>query len=277
MKTDFKPMKIGLTIAGSDPCGGAGIQADLKTFEAFGLFGTSAITAVTVQNFQRFSEANVLTSQLVKNQIDAIIENFNLDCIKIGMIGSLENAKSISEIIQKLNIPIVFDPVLKASVGGIGLISKKDPDNKQSTELLNLFLPISTLITPNIPEFEFLFHEKFDLNNLEKINKNIQKYLQNNENCSILVKGGHSNIPHIDYLFSFEKEVEIIEGKKMEITDNFHGTGCTLSTAIAANLGLGQNLKKSIENAKEYLTNAIKFAPLNVPNKNRPLNHHFKL
>ncbi len=277
MKTEFEPMKMGLTIAGSDPCGGAGIQADLKTFEAFGFFGTSAITAVTVQNFEKFSEANVLNSQLVKNQIDAILENFKLDCIKIGMIGSLENAKVISESIQKLNIPIVFDPVLKASVGGLGLLSKKDTVNKRSTELLNLILPYSTLITPNIPEFEILFNQEFNLNNLENININIQNILQNNENCSILVKGGHSKIPHIDYLFCFGKEVEIIEGKKMEITDNFHGTGCTLSTAIAANLGLGFTLKKSIENAKEYLTNAIKFAPLNVPNKNRPLNHHFKL
>ena len=239
-------MKIALTIAGSDCSGGAGIQADLKTFLSNGVFGMSAITAMTAQNISGVRSVMNSTAQFLCDQLDAIFEEFFPDAIKIGMVSS---AQLIEVIAAKLKFygakNIVVDPVMIAT-SGARLI---DEDAVKTLE--EKIFPLAKILTPNLPELEKISDEKIsspqDMENAAK--KIFARY-----GCAVLAKGGHSSDDADDFLF--DGTGNWFRARRIAAT-NTHGTGCTLSSAIAANLAKGYDLKKSVGRAKIYLTGAL--------------------
>ncbi|MEG0779205.1 MAG: bifunctional hydroxymethylpyrimidine kinase/phosphomethylpyrimidine kinase [Oscillospiraceae bacterium] len=259
-------MKTVLTIAGSDCSGGAGIQADIKTITAHKLYAMSAITALTAQNTTGVFGIQETTPDFLANQLDCIFTDIYPDAVKIGMVS---NAKLIEVIADKLvqygAKNIVVDPVMVATSG-----SKLLCEEAIHT-LMTRLLPLGTVITPNIPETEalcgFAVHTPEDM---ERAGRAIAQKLP----CAVLVKGGHLVNDAIDLL---------VEGGTLRwyqaeriVTDNTHGTGCTLSSAIACNLAVGKTLDESIQNAKSYLTGALR-AGLNLGRGSGPLEHTYCL
>ena len=252
-------MKVVLTIAGSDSSGGAGIQADLKTFEAFGVFGTSAITVATAQNTTGVRAVEALSPTFVKQQIEAVLEDFDVAAIKIGMLFSIEIIEAVGEIISKLNIPIVFDPVFISKVGSPLL-------QNDAVEAMKKLFAYATLITPNMHEAQELFGFKHgDTKSLKKIIE---------AKCPVLIKHQVLEKPDgnvsVDQLF-FRHEKRVFESPMLETT-NLHGTGCSYSSAIAANLALGKSLEEAISISKEFVYTAILNAP-NLGHGAGPINH----
>lgn len=257
-------MKTALTIAGSDSGGGAGIQADLKTFSAHGVFGMSVITAVTAQNTREVRSVQNIEPLIIKNQIEAVFDDIPVDAVKIGMLSSVEIIQIVSETLQNYKpLHVVVDPVM-VSKGGYHLLKE---DAKSA--LMEYILPIATIITPNIPEAEVM------------INQKIQSEMDMEEACRflyklgakrVLLKGGHLKGEPNDLFFD-GNEFHWIKGKRIH-TKNTHGTGCTLSSAITANLAKGLSLKEAIIQAKEYITNAIQYSfPLG--SGHGPTNHFY--
>jgi len=241
-------MKVVLSIAGSDSSGGAGIQADLKTFEAFGVFGTTAITVLTAQNTKGVTQISEVPIDFFKAQLRAIFDDFEVSAIKIGMLYSNEIIDAVRETIKDLNIPIVLDPVCVSKAG-----SKLLNENA----LLNMksLIPYVTLITPNQYEASELFGYEFaNTDSLQEIIK-----LQ----TPIVIKNHIQEINthqrSIDTLF-IGRDKFVFSTPYLE-TKNSHGTGCSYSSAIAANLALGKSLQESIEIAKKFIYLAIKNAP----------------
>ncbi len=261
-----------LTIAGSDSGGGAGIQADLKTFSALGCFGMSVITALTAQNTVSVLGIYEVPSNFIKKQLDAVISDIGVDAVKIGMLFNSEVIKTVAERLHYYEIEkIVLDPVMVAKSGD--KLLKDDAIDAMLEELI----PISTIITPNIPEASVLINKqinsKFDIENAGMI-------LLSSGTKSVLIKGGHtSDVTSSDYLFVKNKDGKIenylFEEKRIE-TKNTHGTGCTLSSAIAAYLAKGFSIKESVELSKKYLTDAIRSgAEYKLGNGYGPVNHFF--
>lgn len=253
-------MKIALTIAGSDSSGGAGIQADLKTFLANGVYGMSAITALTAQNTLGVRSVMNSTPEFLADQLDAIFEDIPPDAVKIGMVSSAELIKVIA---AKLNFyrakNIVVDPVMVATSGA------KLIDNNAIQTLKAELFPLATVITPNIPELEVIA----DTRDMEQAAQKIfAEY-----DCAVLAKGGHGFNDANDYLF--DGAGTWFYGQRVD-TKNTHGTGCTLSSAVAANLAKGYDLKESVKQAKDYLTGALS-TDLNLGKGSGPLNHGFNL
>ena len=259
-------MKTCLTIAGSDSSGGAGIQADIKTITMNGVYAMSAITALTAQNTTGVYEILEVPPNFLKRQIDTVFEDIPPDSVKIGMIFSAKLANVIAERLKFYDAKkIVVDPVM-ISTSGAKLI---DDD---AIEILqkNLF-PLAEVITPNIPEAEKLSGMKiFSIEDMIKAAKIIfEKY-----GCAVLCKGGHNVNDANDVLFN-ENGEKIFYGEKIK-NPNTHGTGCTLSSAIASNLAKDFNLIDSIKNAKKYLTDALS-AQLNLGKGSGPIKHNFSL
>lgn len=259
-------MKTCLTIAGSDSSGGAGIQADIKTITMNGVYAMSAITALTAQNTTGVYEILEVPPNFLKRQIDTVFEDIPPDSVKIGMIFSAKLANVIAERLKFYDAKkIVVDPVM-ISTSGAKLI---DDD---AIEILqkNLF-PLAEVITPNIPEAEKLSGMKiFSVEDMIKAAKTIfEKY-----GCAVLCKGGHNVNDANDVLFN-ENGEKIFYGEKIN-NPNTHGTGCTLSSAIASNLAKDFNLIDSIKNAKKYLTDALS-AQLNLGKGSGPIKHNFLL
>ena len=260
-------MKIftALTIAGSDSSGGAGIQADLKTFLANGVYGMSAITALTAQNTCGVRSVLNSTPEFLSDQLDAIFEDIFPDAIKIGMVSS---AALIEIIAAKLNHygakNIVVDPVMVATSG-----AKLIDDDAVKTLKAKLF-PLAKIITPNLPELEVIIDEKISSpRDMELAAQKIfDKY-----GCAVLAKGGHGHNDANDYLF--DGAGQWFYGQRVN-TQNTHGTGCTLSSAIAANLAKGHDLKIAVGRAKSYLTGAL-MSSLNLGKGSGPLDHGFNL
>ena len=253
-------MKTALTIAGSDCSGGAGIQADLKTFLANGVYGMSAITALTAQNTCGVRSVMNSTPEFLSDQLDAVFEDIFPDAVKIGMVSS---AALIEVIAAKLKFygakNIVVDPVMIATSG-----AKLIDDDAIQTLKAKLF-PLATILTPNIPELAAIT----SIHDMELgAQKIYQKY-----GCAVLAKGGHGKNDANDYLF--DGAGTWFHGKKID-TQNTHGTGCTLSSAVAANLAKGYDLKNSVGRAKSYLTGALS-TDLNFGKGSGPLNHGFNL
>jgi len=252
-------MKVVLSIAGSDSSGGAGIQADLKTFEAFGVFGTSAITVLTAQNTMGVSGLYEVEASFVKEQIEAVLKDFDVTAMKIGMLYSKEIIEVVKEIIKPLNIPIVLDPVFISKANS--KLLKQDAIDAMK-ELFEYVL----VITPNTYEAEVLFNYKFgDTPSLENI------FCQT---CKVLIKNHILEIKDkkisIDQLF-FGHEKRVFETPYLDST-SVHGTGCSYSSAIAANLALGKTLEESIEVSKKFIHNAILKAP-KIGHSRGPINH----
>jgi len=259
-------LKKVLTIAGSDSGGCAGIQADLKTFCAHGVFGASAITAITAQNTQGVCAIEDISPDIIKSQIDAVLEDIGSDAVKIGMLSRIQTIESVSFSIRKHSpANVVLDPVM-VSTSGHDLLST---DAKES--LVKLLFPMAHLITPNIPEAECLtgIHIK-DMAGMEEAARHIFESC----GCSVLVKGGHSVSDAIDVLYD-GKSFSRFASRRID-TKNTHGTGCTLSSAIAANLALGHTLEESVKRAKEYITLAIEQS-LDIGKGCGPVNHMCEL
>jgi hydroxymethylpyrimidine/phosphomethylpyrimidine kinase len=252
-------MKVVLSIAGSDSSGGAGIQADLKTFEAFGVFGTTAVTVVTAQNTKGVTGIQSIDAQLIKKQVQAVLEDFDVAAIKIGMLLNKEIIITIREIIKDLDIPIVLDPVFISKAGS------KLLEDDAVQEMKTLFEYVS-LITPNMHEAYNLFGYKFgDSNSLETVQ---------NVPSPVLIKNQILELPDgsksLDMLI-YGHQKRVFESPELD-SINLHGTGCSYSSAIAANLALDKSLLEAIEISKEFIYQAILHAP-NIGHGAGPINH----
>ena len=262
-----KSMKAVLTIAGSDSSGGAGIQADIKTMTANGVYAMSAITALTAQNTMGVTSVMESTPKFLEDQLDSIFADIYPDAIKTGMVSSSELIHVIAQRLSYYHAKnIVVDPVMVAT-SGTRLIAEEAIDT-----LKKELLPLATLITPNIPEAEVLSEMKIsDSKDMEVCAKSIcEKY-----GCNVLLKGGHNINDANDLLYSKEKGITWFEGKHIN-NSNTHGTGCTLSSAIASNLAKGHDLETSILYAKNYISGALG-AMLDLGKGSGPMNHAFAI
>ena len=258
-------MKTALTIAGSDSSGGAGIQADLKTFLANGVYGMSAITALTAQNTCGVRSVRNSTPEFLADQLDAIFEDIPPDAVKIGMVSSAELIEIIAAKLKFRAVKkIVVDPVMVATSG-----SRLIDENAVKTLQTKLF-PLATVITPNLPELEVIAHKKISTPSDMEI---AAQMIFDEYGCAVLAKGGHGQNDANDYLF--DGAGSWFYGRRVA-TKNTHGTGCTLSSAIAANLAKGHDLKTSVGRAKSYLTGAL-MSGLELGKGNGPLDHGFNL
>ena len=257
-------MKTALTIAGSDCSGGAGIQADLKTMTMNGVYAMSAITALTAQNTTGVKAIQESTPDFLKQQLDSVFEDIYPDAIKIGMVASSELIHVIADRLKYYGAKnVIIDPVMVASAG-----SSLMKQNAVQT-LIKELLPISTLVTPNIPEAQVLsgiaIESKEDM-------ITAAKQIGDNYHCAVLLKGGHSINDANDLLYA-NGELIWFEGKRID-NPNTHGTGCTLSSAIASNLAKGFTLAESVQRAKNYISGALS-AMLDLGKGSGPMNHAF--
>jgi len=237
-----------LTIAGSDSGGGAGIQADLKTFSSLGVHGSSVITAVTAQNTKEVTAVHNVPLDIIKKQIDAVLSDIGADAVKIGMLSNTEIIKTVTSSIKKYNINnIVLDPVMVAASGA------KLLEDDAIEALKKDLIPLALVITPNIPEAEVLVNNK--IKTIMDI-KNFAKEILNLGCKSVLMKGGHLNFNN-NVIDIFYDGNEFIEIKNNRIDKQGHGTGCTLSSAIAAYVAKGFEVKEAVKNAISYVHNAL--------------------
>jgi len=255
-----------LTIAGSDSCGGAGIQADIKTITMHGCYAMSAVTALTAQNTTGVTAISEVSPAFVGAQIDAVCTDISPDAVKIGMVSDREIIHVIAEKLKQYQLKhIVADPVM-VSTSGHRLIHA---DAVQ--ELTSELLPLAELITPNIPETEVLAGMPVKTTEDMKAAAGI---LSERFGTAVLVKGGHLDKKAIDILYQNGECIEI--SSERIATDNTHGTGCTLSSAIAANLSRNMSLAESVRCAKQYLTGALKTG-FDVGKGNGSLLHNYKI
>lgn len=269
-------IKTTLTIAGSDSCGGAGIQADIKTITCNNVYAMSAITALTAQNTLGVTDIMEVSPQFLKNQIDAVVTDIFPDSVKIGMVSSAELIRVIATSVRQYALKnIVIDPVMVAT-SGAKLISDEAVQVLKSD-----LLELATVITPNIPEAEVL--AQMPVSSEEDMERAARK-ISEEFGCSVLLKGGHSINDANDFLFfaggSSEKDFDCKNGKwfygKRIDNPNTHGTGCTLSSAIAANLAKGHSLCEAVKNAKAYLTGALS-AMLDLGKGSGPMEHNWNI
>lgn len=251
-----------LTVAGSDSGGGAGIQADLKTFSAWGVYGMSAITAVTAQNTVEVRGIEVLPAEIVAAQIDAVFEDIGCDAIKIGMLANAEIATVVADRMRRhAATPIVLDPVMVAKSGDVLLTD--DAREVLATRLL----PQATLVTPNLPEAEALLGRS-----LEGLKARLEGARELAEQGpAVLLKGGHAAGDVVEDVVAIGGRAEVIRHPRLT-TRSTHGTGCTLSSAIAANLAWGRDLAEAIRRGIDYTSRAIA-AAFPVGNGHGPVNH----
>lgn len=259
-----------LSIAGSDSGGGAGIQADLKTFSSLGVYGATAITAITAQNTQGVHSQFALPPQMVYDQIIAVMEDIHPSVIKIGMLSNLQVATVVADALERYSIPIILDPVMVSSSGHRLLSAEAQEVLKER------LLPMAQLVTPNIPEMEALS----DMPLLTISDKyNAAKHLLSLGVQSVLLKGGHEEgDTKVDILYQKSPQGIVTCSFSSDTlnTRNIHGTGCTLSSAIAAYMARGLDLKDAVSSAKIYITEAIKAgADISVGKGYGPVNHLF--
>jgi hydroxymethylpyrimidine/phosphomethylpyrimidine kinase len=253
------PVPIALTIAGSDPSGGAGIQADLKTFHQFGVYGEAVITLLTVQNTQTVSRVEIMASDLVHDQLVAVLNDIPPLYAKTGALGSVENVRVVAELASEFGLRLIVDPVM-ISKHGSPLISET-----AQRAMIEQILPLAFLITPNL-------HEAVALTGLADLT--MEQYAAEiaRMGCQrVLIKGGHAKGPALDVYYADGKYREY-KAERIE-TKNTHGTGCTFSAAITAELAKGAEVEDAIARAKRFVTEAI----LTNPHLGRgvgPLNHH---
>lgn len=259
-------MKTALSIAGSDSSGGAGIQADLKTMTLNGVFAMSAITALTAQNTTGVRAILEVSPEFLAQQIDAVFEDIRPDAVKIGMVSSGELIRTIARRLTFHGASnIVVDPVMVATSG-----SRLIQENAVKT-LTSQLLPLAALVTPNIPEAEILtgmtIRSEADMVTAARI-------ISQRWGCAVLCKGGHSVSDANDLLFA-QGRIRWFRGKRVP-NPNTHGTGCTLSSAIAANLAKGYDLENSVLLAKDYISGALG-AMLDLGRGSGPMDHAFDL
>lgn len=259
-------MKTALSIAGSDSSGGAGIQADLKTMTMNGVYAMSALTALTAQNTTGVSAIMEVTPTFLKQQIEAIFEDIRPDAVKIGMVSSSELMEVIAEQLKKYRASnIVVDPVMVATSGS------RLMEHSAVTTLKETLIPLALVVTPNIPEAEILSGMTIaNIGDMEAA----ARYIHDSYGCAVLLKGGHSINDANDLLYA-DGKARWFMGKRIP-NPNTHGTGCTLSSAIAANLAKGFDLETSVQRAKDYISAALSDM-LDLGKGSGPMNHAFDL
>ena len=262
----YMKMKTALTVAGSDCSGGAGIQADLKTMTMNGVYAMSAITALTAQNTTGVRAIQESTPEFLKQQLDAIFQDIYPDAVKIGMVSSCQLIRVIADRLKYYDAKnVVVDPVMVATSGSA--LMKTDAVRTLVEELI----PLASLVTPNVPEAEIL--SGLTIKTKEDM-MTAAKQLGDRYHCAVLLKGGHSINDANDLLYA-NGELIWFEGKRID-NPNTHGTGCTLSSAIAANLAKGFTLAESVQRAKNYISGALG-AMLDLGKGSGPMNHAFDL
>lgn len=260
-------MNTALTIAGSDSSGGAGIQADLKTMLANHVYGMSAITALTAQNTTGVTDIMEVTPEFLAEQLDSIFTDIRPDAVKTGMVSSSQLIETIADKLREYKaVNIVVDPVMVATSG-----AKLICDDAMET-LKKKLLTLATVITPNIPEGEVLAGMK--ITSKEDMVTAAEK-ISNTYGCSVLLKGGHSLNDANDLLVEPGKEPVWFKGRRIANT-NTHGTGCTLSSAIASNLAKGKSLEEAVKGAKNYISGALA-AGLDLGKGSGPMDHGFDI
>jgi hydroxymethylpyrimidine/phosphomethylpyrimidine kinase len=253
-----------LTIAGSDSGAGAGIQADLKTFAALGVYGLSALTAITAQNTLGVQAAFTLTPELVVAQIDAVLEDIGADVAKTGMLSCSEIIEAVAECVIRWKLRLVVDPVMVAK-GGDTLLA---PDAVMT--LRRRLVPLATVITPNIPEAEVLTN--LHIETLEEM-RTAAQVIHELGSQYVVVKGGHRDGEPIDIFYDGVNCTELPAPRIQTI--HTHGTGCTFSAAIAAFLARGLTVEYAVSSAKHYITGAIRHAP-GIGNGHGPVDHFWQ-
>jgi hydroxymethylpyrimidine/phosphomethylpyrimidine kinase len=255
-----------LAIAGSDSSGGAGIQADIKTITMLSGYAMTAITAVTAQNTQGIQAMEVLPAGLVAAQIDSCLSDIGVDAVKIGMLGSAEIAAIVAERLEGLSVPIVFDPVMIATSGSVladeGTIASFEP-----------LMRLATVVTPNLPELAALTGEATGSTEEVEEVAGAAELLAQRFGCAVLATGGHGGGTRIrDVLIDPDSRAASFEDPRID-TPHTHGTGCTLSSAIATLLGHGQSLEHSVRLARQYVRAALSNPP-GFGSGAGPLGHH---
>jgi len=255
-------MHIALTIAGSDSSGGAGIQADLKTFAAHGVFGTSAITAITAQNTLGVTRVDAVAPAMVAAQIDAVATDFSLEATKIGMLADAAIVAVVADAIDRHGLRnVVLDPVMIAK-SGARLI-----DQAAIAALVSALMPRVSVVTPNVPEAEAL--TGLSIRSVDDLGRAARRLVELGARAAF-VKGGHLDGPAVDVIWDGRSLTELSAPRLS--TRHTHGTGCTLSSAIAARLALGDDLTAAARGAKDYVTRAIAQAP-ELGHGHGPLQH----
>lgn len=259
-------MKTALSIAGSDCSGGAGIQADLKAFAAHGVFGMSVIVSVVAENTSRVIEVQDVRPDMIKKQIDAVFEDIEVNAVKIGMLSGSECMLAVAEKLEEYKPEnIVIDPVMYAKNG----CPLMNPDSIDV--LIKSIIPYAGILTPNIPEAEKI--AGMSIGNIDDMKKAAEKII--GMGCkAVLVKGGHAEGDAVDVLFD-GSEYSYFSVPRID-TKNTHGTGCTYSSAIAANLALGLSVSEAVKNAKHYVTTAIMHS-LDIGKGYGPTHHFYEL
>ncbi|MCA2406946.1 bifunctional hydroxymethylpyrimidine kinase/phosphomethylpyrimidine kinase (plasmid) [Rhizobium leguminosarum bv. viciae 248] len=259
-----------LSIAGSDPSGGAGIQADLKAFSARGVYGMAVLTALTAQNTQGVSGVHLVPPQFVADQINAVFADVRVDAIKIGMIANAGIADAVAgALTDHRDIPIVIDPVMIAK-GGAALLAPEAVD-----VLTRRLLPLATLLTPNLPEAAALLHQAVATNRAEMAEQ-AERLLALGP-AVVLVKGGHLDSDESPDVLATAAGLHWFEARRVP-TKNTHGTGCTLSSALAAELAKGASAREAAAVAKDYLAGAVAASgSLTVGSGHGPVQHFHAL
>lgn len=256
-----------LSIAGSDSGGGAGIQADLKTFEAFGVFGMTAVTAITAQNTVGVGAIQTVDPEVVEDQIRRVVEDIGVDAVKTGMLATGPIIRVVADVIQKYGLSnLVVDPVMRAK-GGDPLL-----EEKAEADLIRFLLPLARVVTPNIPEAERLVG--FPIQSIEDQIRAAEEIGALGPAC-VVVKGGHGTGEEVVDVVWISGTLHTLTYPRIH-TRNTHGTGCTFASAIAAGLARGWDLWTAIQQARAYLQEAILHA-FPIGKGHGPLNHHFFL
>jgi len=258
----MKQIPTALTIAGTDPSGGAGIQADLKTFQELKSYGMSVITSIVAQNTTGVQDVHHLPLSMIDEQLKSVISDIPIHAFKTGMIANKEMMETISKYIAKIDAAYVMDPVMVATSGD----SLINADSRSF--LRKQLLPLTSLVTPNIPEAEYLTGEKIET--IEDMKMAAEQLVVKHDVGAALLKGGHMEGEAIDFLFD-GSSLHTFSADRIQ-TNNTHGTGCTYSAAITAYLSKGIPLVEAVRQAKQFVTAAIKHSfPLG--SGNGPTNH----
>ncbi len=260
-------MRTALTIAGSDSSGGAGIQADIKTMQALGVFATSAVTAVTVQNTCKVFAIQEMRPEIVRDQILCLFEDMQIHAVKIGMVAGTALIEAVAGALQQVSRPpVVLDPVM-ISKSGYPLL-KEDA----CRSLIQRLLPLADIVTPNLPEAAALLGSP--VQNLEQM-KDAARAIADLGPAAVVIKGGHLEAGRAADVFYDGRAFSILESVRFD-TPNTHGTGCTFAAAIAAGLAKGQPMAQAVAEAKTYITGAIEHS-LSIGKGHGPTNHFWQL
>lgn len=247
----MKKPNIALSIAGTDPTGGAGIMADLKSFQASGVYGMAVPTSIVSQNTLGVQDVYHLPIEVLESQLKSVFDDETPDAIKTGMIASEEMMETIKPYIEQANKPYVIDPVMVAKSGDSLM------DDKGKNKLKSILLPLATVVTPNIPEAEDITGYKIQTE--EQIKKAGEFFLNEVGSKGVVIKGGHLEGDAIDYLFT-QEGIRSWKSERFD-TQHTHGTGCTFSAVITAELAKGHTIGEAVNTAKRFITLAIKYTP----------------